>query len=660
MKLGYNLAAHPTTDLPSGAKAALADLHRDLKIVLTEPHPESTLQISLDTSLPAETFRRHLDGNTLHITGADDLGLIYGIYSISEHFLGIPPLWYWMDHQHQSLPHVEITSETALLEPTAPVWKYRGWFLNDEDLLLHWAADRASGIDFDAYDKIYEALLRCRGNLILPGTYLFADELAYAWAARRGLALAEHHHENLGLNTFRWPAHIPFNYFTHPEILEAAWRSAIQKKLAHGTKVIWSLGLRGRGDYALWKEVPEIAGNPAAQSELMGKILARQWEIIREYDPNPTGVLFTWMEVAELLETHPFPLPDGVSIVWADHHSGSAKIEDPGKPCQGEGEYYHLAMHGHTKGHLTPYMPLSVIREEFIRYQKAEATSYCLINVSTVRPFFISAEILTPWLYSGATEESTTAGIRHFFQHSMGLPDPDLGYRWYEAHTRAAETFGRTPQAFVGDQGALSASCQLLDGIVYPEQYSVEEFFQHNKGTLLLSDEFHSAPRHAVEELRTLLRDTLANLEKATALADQIKAQAAPRCAATIRVGVEVPTAFLTAQYRLFRFIFEAKVSQEAGDTATCISLLEQAMAESEKQISLLRSVCTGRWQGFFDASIINPVWLPGRRIQIALEKLKYDREIPFYRKWNVAGHNWFHNIKGYHGPRTEDIPGYK
>jgi len=659
MKLGYApeflLPGSPSTSV----KAAIADLSRDLKQVLTEAHPESKIQLSYNPSLPSESFLRRLDGETLQITGSDDLGLIYGIYSLSENFLGIPALWYWMDHKYQSLPHVEISGEAAALEPSAPVWKYRGWFLNDEDLLLHWAADRASGIDFDAYDKIYEALLRCRGNLILPGTYLFADEPAYAWAARRGLMLAEHHHENLGLNTFRWPDHIPFNYFTHPEILEAAWRSAIQKKLTHGTKVIWSLGLRGRGDYALWKEVPEIAGDPAAQSALMGKILARQWEIIREYDPDPAGVLFTWMEVAELLETHPFPLPEGVSIVWADHHSGSAKIEDPGMPRKGEGEYYHLAMHGHTKGHLSPYMPLSVAKEEFVRYQQVEATSYCLINVSTVRPVFISAEIVTKWLYSGATKESTSEGIRSFFRDSMGLPNPELGYQWYEAHTRAAEGFGRTPQAFVGDQGALSASCQLLDAIVYPETYSVEEFFLHNKGTLLLPDELSSPERNAIRELRILLSDTLANLEKATGLAAEISSQCHARFAETVHVGVEVPTAFLTALYRLFHFTLEAKIAQEAGDIPLCIAHLESAMRENERQMNLLRSVSNGRWLGFYDASIINPVWLPARRIQIALEKLRFDREIPFYRKWNVAGHNWFHNMKGYHGARKEEIPGF-
>ncbi len=149
--------------------------------------------------------------------GGDDLGLIYGIYAVSEEWLGIPALWYWMDHQPERRSSVVIPND-FLLQSRRPVFKYRGWFINDEDLLSHWAADPFSGISYEAYQRVFEALLRSRGNMIVPGTSIFADEPCWKWAAERGLMLGEHHQDNLGLNPFRWPPHVPYNYLTIPSI----------------------------------------------------------------------------------------------------------------------------------------------------------------------------------------------------------------------------------------------------------------------------------------------------------------------------------------------------------------------------------------------------------------------------------------------------------
>ncbi len=47
-----------------------------------------------------------------------------------------------------------------------PRFRYRGWFINDEDLLTGWKPDRASGFSLEIWDKIFETLPRLKGNMI--------------------------------------------------------------------------------------------------------------------------------------------------------------------------------------------------------------------------------------------------------------------------------------------------------------------------------------------------------------------------------------------------------------------------------------------------------------------------------------------------------------
>lgn len=59
-------------------------------------------------------------------------GTMYAVYQFSEQYLGIDPLYYWTDRQPVPRTSIEIP---ASLNRTfsAPVFKYRGLFINDED-----------------------------------------------------------------------------------------------------------------------------------------------------------------------------------------------------------------------------------------------------------------------------------------------------------------------------------------------------------------------------------------------------------------------------------------------------------------------------------------------------------------------------------------------
>src|SRR5690606_26379269 len=114
--------------------------------------------------------------------------------------------------------------------------------------------------------------------MIVPAALVFADEARSKLAAERGLMLGAQNMANLGLNPFRWPEHIPYNYLTHPNYLEHAWKISTKAKAAHGAKVIWPVGHRGKADCALWNEIPQLQGRPDLQGKVLGDVIRRQIE----------------------------------------------------------------------------------------------------------------------------------------------------------------------------------------------------------------------------------------------------------------------------------------------------------------------------------------------------------------------------------------------
>src|SRR5262249_25463553 len=73
------------------------------------------------------------------LTGADMRGTMYAVYQFAEEFLGVDPLYYWTDHVPARRATIEVPASLSEAFP-APVFKYRGFFINDEDLLTGWAS----------------------------------------------------------------------------------------------------------------------------------------------------------------------------------------------------------------------------------------------------------------------------------------------------------------------------------------------------------------------------------------------------------------------------------------------------------------------------------------------------------------------------------------
>jgi hypothetical protein len=347
-------------------------------------------------------------GNAIVLSGADMRGTIYAVYQFSQEYLGIDPLYYWTDQLPAHRVSIRIPADLNRTFP-APVFTYRGFFINDEDLLTGWAPGEAkdkTGISLAVWDKIYETILRLKGNMVAPGTWIFPDEPQVKLAAKRGLIVTQHHAIPLGLNVARWPKDVPYNYTDHPEILERAWKNAVNSYLPD-QEVLWSVGLRGLSDVSYASMDPSVRDNNKALGALISKAIADQISIVRAVRPDAKFVTNLWQEGARLVQQGDLKIPPEVATVWAD--DGYGYIQDHGEVTAGQGIYDHIAMMNGRANQLTEMVPIKRSFEEIGRYIKAGATHYYLVNTSDIRPVTMSARAVMDAVWKGIPDGKSPA-----------------------------------------------------------------------------------------------------------------------------------------------------------------------------------------------------------------------------------------------------------
>ncbi|HWA96196.1 MAG TPA: glycosyl hydrolase 115 family protein [Terracidiphilus sp.] len=340
------------------------------------------------------------------LTGADMRGTIYAIYQFSQSVLGVDPMYLWTDNEPVKKTSISLPSDFTHTYPS-PVFRYRGFFPNDEDLLTGWIpAPRGShtGISLKVWDNIFETILRLKGNMIVPGTWIFPDDAQVEAASRRGLIINQHHAIPLGVNVARWPRDVPYNFSTHPEILEHAWANAVAT-YKPGEEILWSVGLRGLSDSSYASLDPSVRNNDPLLGKRVSDAIAEQMRIVRARYPKAQFVTDLWQEGARLMQEGYLKIPPEVSLVWAD--TGYGDMQDDGKVAAGQGAYFHVAMMNGQANQLSEMVPVSVIQEELGRYIKAGATSYFLVNTSDIRPVAMTTEAVMNIAWGGVPKAET-------------------------------------------------------------------------------------------------------------------------------------------------------------------------------------------------------------------------------------------------------------
>jgi hypothetical protein len=370
-------------------------------------------------AIPAESFcisagGKNINGvakEVINLSGADIRGTIYAIYEFSEDFLGIDPMYLWTDKVPLHKDEIEIPL-TFSRQFGPPVFRYRGFFINDEDLLTGWApGDKDhTGISLQAWDNIYETLLRLKANMVVPGSWIFPNEPQTRLAAERGLAVSIHHATPLDLNVARWPKDVPYNYTTHPEILEQAWTNAVNA-FPKDQEILWEVGLRGLADESYASLDSAVRGNDQASGALISKAISKQIEIVKSSHPGAVFVTNLWAEGSRLMERGYLKIPDEVITVWADN--GWGRLQDHTKVKAGQGAYYHVAMYNLESNQLSEMVPVPRIFDELGRFQSAGATRFLLVNTSDIRPVAMTAKACMNFAWHGREKMASSDRYYH-------------------------------------------------------------------------------------------------------------------------------------------------------------------------------------------------------------------------------------------------------
>lgn len=275
----------------------------------------------------------------LVVAGHDRRGAIYGSYDLSAR-IGVSPWSWWAD---VPVPHHASLWITPGAHADYPRVRYRGIFLNDEDPSLKgWADATYGGFNHQFYGRLFELILRLKGNLLWPamwGKSFYDDDPANkATAISYGVIIGTSHHEPLMRAHVEWArtGKGPWDYTSNAAELQAFWRKGMER--AEGGDTITTIGMRGDGD----KPMTEGTAIP-----LLERIVADQRRIIANVTGKPASdtpqVWALYKEVQDYYDQG-MRVPDDVTLLFSDDNWGNLRrLPKPGDVrAGGFGVYYHF------------------------------------------------------------------------------------------------------------------------------------------------------------------------------------------------------------------------------------------------------------------------------------------------------------------------------
>ena len=283
--------------------------------------------------------------NQLVIAGSDRRGTIYGIYELSQQ-MGVSPWYDWADVPVEH--HDSIFVNRGTYTDGEPAVRYRGIFLNDEaPCLTSWVKNTyGTGYgDHRFYQRVFELVLRLRGNMMWPamwGWAFYADDAENEKTAdEMGVVMSTSHHEPMARNHQEYARNRkgwgPWNYQKNKANLQKFFCEGIERM--KGTEQIVTIGMRGDGDEAMSAE---------ADTKLMTNIINDQRKIIADVTGKKASETpQVWALYKEVLDYYDkgMKVPDDVTLLLCDDNWGNVRRvpnAQERKHKGGWGLYYHV------------------------------------------------------------------------------------------------------------------------------------------------------------------------------------------------------------------------------------------------------------------------------------------------------------------------------
>ena len=453
-----------------GVKIAIRNLQQDMERVLgkspilKEDQQQTTILIgTLGRNKAIDRLKlKNLKGcrekfvittidRQLVIAGSDRRGTIYGIYELSRQ-LGVSPWSWWADapvgHHDNAfiIPGIYTDGEPAV--------EFRGLFLNDEAPCLTTWVKNTWGTNYGDhrfYERVFELILRLRGNFLWPamwGWAFYADDPENSRTAdKMGVIMGTSHHEPMARNHQEYARHRkewgPWNYQTNQANLDRFFREGVERM--NGTEDIVTIGMRGDGDEAM---------SDQADIKLMERIVANQRRIIADVTKRPakqtTQVWALYKEVQDYYDAG-FRVPEDVIMLVCDDNWGNIRrvpVDEKERRHQGGwGIYYHVDYVGAPRN--TKWINVTQTQQMF--EQLSLAYDYgiqrmWILNVGDLKPMEYPIQLFLDmaWNPKVYTQQNVTDHTRCFFQSLFG---GHVGEEAASIYNRNCQYMGRvTPE----------------------------------------------------------------------------------------------------------------------------------------------------------------------------------------------------------------------
>lgn len=374
------------------------------------------------------------------IAGSDKRGTIYGIYELSAQ-IGVSPWYYWADvpvHKQST-----ISIKDGIYTDGEPAVKYRGIFLNDEwPCLGNWAKDTFGGFNSKFYEKVFELVLRLKGNFMWPAMWASAfyddDPKNGELANEMGIIMGTSHHEPMALAQQDWKrkGKGPWNYVTNRQNLNKFWESGI-KRSDKWERVI-TVGMRGDGDEPMSED---------ANVNLLTGIVKEQRRIIRNVSgKKPADVPQVWALYKEVLDYYDkgMKVPEDITLLLCDDNWGNVRRlpslkEKPRKG--GYGMYYHVDYVGAPRN--SKWLNVTPIQNMWEQLQLTYdygVDRLWILNVGDLKPmeYPITLFLDMAWNPRRYTIENLLEHTRKFCTQQLGEKNADEAARLLNLYCKYA------------------------------------------------------------------------------------------------------------------------------------------------------------------------------------------------------------------------------
>lgn len=364
-----------------------------------------------------EAFLIREAGGVLYVVGSDRRGALYGIYDLCE-AIGVSPWSWWGDVPVRARKLIAVQPGAHHVD--WPSVKYRGVFVNDEEELGNWAREyTADGtLGPEAYGRIFELVLRLKGNYVWPGMHVnafnnnpdngrLADKLGIVIGSSHcDMLLRSNQHEFAP-----WAAQqdepVRYDYSLpgrNRELLHEYWRGSVRQNGGH--EVSWTLGMRGIHDsgFVTGAIDDDLTLTPAqrhrAKVDLLGRVIADQRRLLTdELGERGRECLQLFIPYKEVLPLYDdgLELPDDVTVVWANDNFGYIRrLPTPAERERsgGHGLYYHSSYWSvPPRSYLaTSSTPMALMRHELRKAWEHGIRTLWINNIGGLKPLEIETE----------------------------------------------------------------------------------------------------------------------------------------------------------------------------------------------------------------------------------------------------------------------------